>query len=208
MAVVVITPPALLVPVPDAKLWAPVLSDDDDRRVEALLRTVQFSIEPPVGWVGRAFGMQQLEARFDDFDGICRLPCPPVRQIVSVTYIDPDGTERSLDASAYRVAGLGTASASLAPVPGAAWPAVSCRPDAVAVRFQAGYASDDPEVQPVRQAVVLAATQLRSLGTQDLALRTRQIEGVGSRTWTVSDAAEKLVRNAVDSLLAPYRVWA
>ncbi len=58
-----------------------------------------------------------------------------------------------------------------------------------------------------RQAIVLAATHLRSLGSQDLALRSDDVEGVGTKTWTVSDAAQKLIQTTVDALLTPYRVW-
>lgn len=208
MSVIVKAAPAALVTAADAKGWAPVLADDSDARVSALLKAAQAAIEPPNGWVGRAFGMQTLEARLCGF-GTCHLPLPfpPVREIVSVHYDDADGEEQDVPLDAVRLIGAGTATAFVRPKGAAAWPHRSAGPESVRVEFKAGYAADDPEVEPVRHAIVLGAVQLRSLTTQDLALRSRTIEGVGARTWTVSENAEKLVRSAVDALLSPFRIY-
>lgn len=206
--VVVVTPPQALVSAADAKAWAPVLKEDDDARVDALLQVAQFAIEPPNGWLGRALGLQTLEARFDAFRSPCLfLPCPPLRELISVTYSDSDGVEQTIALPSLRTLGIGTSTGSISLRSGASWPATECGPEAVRVRFKAGYADDSAEVMPVRHAITLAATHLRSLSTQDLALRSRQVDGVGSRTWTVSDAAENLIRRAVDDLLQPLRVF-
>lgn len=206
MSVVVVTPPQPLVTVAAAKAWAPVLRDDDDARVEALLAVAQATIEPPNGWLGRALGMQDLEARFYGRGGLCLvLPFPPVRALISVSYRDAAGMDHALATAAVRVCGLDTASTSIAFASG--WPPVQIGPEAVRIRYQAGYEADDPEILPARYAIVLGAVQLRALSTQDLALRSRQTEGVGARTWTVSDAAAKLVKDAVDDLLMPLRIF-
>lgn len=207
MSVVVITSPAALVTASDAKVWAPVLAGDPDARVTALLLAAQASIER--GWPGRAFGAQVLELRLDAFQacGLLRLPFPPVRAVDSVKYLDAAGAEQTFAASNYQVLGLGTADARIALVAGAGWPILASLGEAVRVRYQAGYADADPELLPAKHAVVLAATHLRSLSTQDLALRSDTTEGVGSTTWTVSQEAEKLVRTTVENLLMPYRVW-
>lgn len=205
MSVVVVEPPLPLVSVPDAKIWAPVLGADDDARVAALLQAGQAAIEPPNGWLGRALGMQVLEARFDDFGDLCLdLPFPPVRALIAVTYRDAAGTDHAMDLGAIGVRGLGTASGSIA---FAGCPPVARGPEAVRVRYRAGYTADDPEALPIRHAILLAAVQLRALSTQDLALRSRQTEGVGSRTWTVSDAAYQLVQRSMTDLLAPLRIF-
>lgn len=207
MSIVVVTPPQPLVSAADAKAWAPVLAGDDDVRVNALLRAAQFAIEPPNGWVGRAFGVQTLEARFRGFEGRClSLPCPPVRQIVKVLYDDVAGVEQELPASFTRLVGAGSAVANVVPRVGD-WPRAAGYPESVRVQFEAGYEAGSPEVEPVRHAIVLGAVQLRSLTTQDLALRSREVEGVGSRTWVVSEVAQALVRSAVESLLMPLRVY-
>lgn len=207
MNIVVVNPPEALVSAADAKSWAPVLAGDDDARVTALLMAAQAAIEPPNGWVGRAFGMQTLEARFCGFGSKnLSLPFPPVREIVSVKYDDAAGAEQDLALSAVRLLGAGGAAPYLTPKSGA-WPRASADAESVRVRFKAGYTKDDPEALPVRHAIVLAATHLRSLSTQDLALRSRTTDGVGSRTWTVSGEAEKLVHSAVDGLLSPFRIY-
>lgn len=219
MGVTIIAPPAALVTTADAKAWQPVLAADADARVTALLQAAQAAIEPPSGWVGRAFGVQTLEARFEhwrDFSafsawraaGEIRLPFPPLRSVASITYLDTAGVEQTLLAANYLVSGQATASGRVRPAPGLTWPALAAgRPEAVRIRFEAGYAADDPQLRPVKQAIVLAAVHLRSLGTQDLALRSREVEGVGSRTWTVSDVAQKLIASTVESLLSPLRVY-
>lgn len=214
MSVTVITPPDDLVTAADAKAWQPVFATDAEARVTALLKAAQAQIEPPDGEIGRAFGMQTLEAQFESFP-LCdllahglRLPCPPLRSVVSVKYVDRDGVEQTFAVENYEAVGLGSARGGILLRSDRAWPLSACRPDAVRVRYTAGYAADDPQLMPVKQAVVLAASHLRSLGTQDLALRSREIDGVGSRTWTVSEVAQQLVHSTVDRLLQRYRVYA
>ena len=209
MAVVVVTPPQALVSASDAKAWAPVLKDDDDARVDALLQVAQSAIEPPNTWLGRALGMQVLEARFDAFRDPCLyLPFPPLREIVSLAYTDGAGVDQTIPLASLRVLGIGTAIGSISMRGTSGWPVTDFGPETVRVRFRAGYSADDPEARPIRHAIVLAAVQLRALSTQDLALRSRQTEGVGSRTWTVSDAAYQLVQRAIGDLLQPFRIFA
>lgn len=209
MSAIVITPPADLVTATEAKAWQPVFAADADERVTALIKAAQAAIEPPNSWVGRAFAEQAIELRLCDWP--CRdlrLPFPPLRSVTSVRYDDMQGAEQTLDPSLYTAFGAGSAQAGIVLKDGASWPSIARRPEAIRVRFVAGYAAGDPQLLPVKHAIVLAASHLRSLGTQDLALRTRTVEGVGSRTWTVSDAAERLVKSAVESLLQPFRVYA
>ncbi len=209
MSVIVITPPADLVTPAEAKAWQPVFADDADERVTALLQAAQAEIEPPDSEIGRAFGLQTLEARFCDWS--CRdlrMPFPPLRSVTSVTYDDVDGMEQTLNPSNYAVFGIGSSRGGLGLREGASRPAIGRRQDAIRVRFVAGYVENDPQLLPVKQAIVLAASHLRSLGTQDLALRSRTVEGLGSRTWTVSDTAQKLIHSTVDRLLRRYRIYA
>lgn len=208
MTVTVVTAPADLVTAANAKAWQPVFAADEDARVTALLQAAQSAIEPPNSWVGRAFGVQTLEARRYDWPTRdLRLPFPPLRSVTSVKYDDVNGVEQTLDPSLYMVFGGSSSQSGIILKSGASWPALASRADAIRVRFVAGYDAGDPQLLPVKQAIVLAASHLRSLGTQDLALRTREIEGVGSRTWTVSDAAQKIIASTVEALLHPFRVY-
>lgn len=223
MSVAVVTAPAPLVTAAEARLWAPVLAGDADARIEALLLVAQTAIEPPNGWVGRALGLQTLEARFSRFEaGSLQtmgarslqsvalglpLPCPPVRELVSVTYRDLAGADRTIPLAELRLLGIGTAAGSVVPARGRSWPQAEDDAESVRVQFKAGYDRADPAVQPARHAIVLAATHLRSLTTQDLALRSVDVPGVSNRSWTVSEVAEKLIRSTVDALLQPLRVY-
>lgn len=205
----IVTPPVALVDVAYARTSAPVFAGDGDDRVEALLAAAQAAIEPPNSWVGRAFGVQTIEARFDGFPLFeVHLPCPPLRSVTSVAYLDDAGAEQTMPTDGYEACGVGTVSGGVMVKSMRAWPRTACRRDAVRIRFQAGYEANDPQLLPVKQAIVLAATHLRSLSTRELSLSSRSSEGAGSRNWVVSDAAEKLVRNAVEGLLQPFRVYA
>lgn len=210
-SVIVVTPSLPLVSAAEAKLWAPVLAGDDDARVTALLACAQAALDPP-SWLGSTLGETVLEARWPFFPpfGSAALPYGPATEIVSVTYDDAAGAEQVLDPSVYRLADAGTVRASLMlrAYDGHAWPSTAFGPGAVRVRYRAGYAIDGPRLWPAKHAIVLSAVQLRSLSTDDLALRSIEVDGVDSRTYTVSDAAEKLVRNAVENLLSGYRLWA
>lgn len=205
MRVTVITPPAALLNVPDAKLQAPVLAEADDIRVAGLLAAAQSRIER--SWIGRAFGAQTLEARLDSFDEReIALPWPPLRSVASIVYVNEAGEEQTVDPASYFVFGIGTAGGSVAPI-GGRWPSTPRRPEAIRIRYEAGFASDAPELDTVRQAVLLMATQLHGLTAQDLSLRSESIEGVGETQWTVSDTAGRLITSAADDLLRDFVVW-
>ncbi|GLK78034.1 hypothetical protein GCM10008171_32880 [Methylopila jiangsuensis] len=208
-SVIVVTPSAPLVSVADAKLWSPVLAGDDDGRIAALLACAQAALDPP-SWLGSTLGEAVLEVRWPGLPrfGPVRLPYGPATEVVSVAYDDPDGVEQTVDPFIYRLFGAGTVRAELGLRHRQSWPFVACGNDAVRVRYKAGYPINDPHLIPAKHAIVLSAVQLRSLSTDDLALRSVDVDGVESRTFTVSDAAEKLVRNAVENLLSGYRVWA
>lgn len=212
----VITAPAPLLAAYEAKVWAPVLGDDTDERVDFLLSVAQAAIEPPMGWTGRAFGVQTLEAEFRGYQPPCLfLPAPPLREVLSVSYQIADGEVKIIPLEDIRVLGVGTTTGSISMRGAEWWPGSygACtgpylgRHERFIVRFTAGYDDADPVLNPVRQAIVLGAVQLRSLGTQDLAIRSEDVAGVGSTTWTVSDAAAKLVQGTVEQLLSPFRVY-
>lgn len=205
----VVTPPAALLTAAEAKVAAPVFAGDAEARLTALLGAAQAAIEPPNGWVGLAFGVQTLEACFEGFPCFeMPLPCPPLRAVASVNYRDRDGAEQTLAPETYEPFGVGFARGGLIPRPDTTWPATARRADAVRITFEAGHAPDDPQLLPVRQAIILAATELRQLGTRELGLSSRSVEGVGTHSWVVSDAAGKVIRAAVESLLMPMRVYA
>lgn len=204
--IVVITPPSQLLTA--AEVRARLGVTDPDAVLDPLIRAACAEIEPPNGWVGRSFGRQTLEMRtgwFADHWGGCelRLRHPPVYQVDSVKYIDAGGVEQTLAASGYEVHGDVIRLAY-----GASWPSTRFGPEAVRVRYQAGYASGDPKLEPARSAVALMVRELLSLAKRDPALSSDNVPGVGSQNYIFSEATAKVLRGAVENLLQGYRVFA
>lgn len=195
MAVVVITPPAAIVSQDEAKRHLRVDTSSDDGLIDALIATASAAIEPPDGWAGRAFGVQVLEMRLNGYGwhGDLALPCPPLRELLSVTYDDANGVEQTLDPTVYRIVGAGgTDVARLALAYGKAWPKIRFGPEAVRVRYEAGYAADDPKLLPAKQAVLLMVGDLYA---------HRESVIVGATVAAIPNSA------TVEALLQRYRVY-
>lgn len=209
MVVTVITPPAPLLSVPDAKIMSPALADADDLTVFGLLNEAQARIEPPISFIGRSFGLQTLEASFDEFDTEpMYLQFPPLVSITSVKYNDSLNVEQTLSPSIYQLWGVGSLEPYIKLVSGSSWPTTYVGSGVVRIRYQTGYAVTHPTLYIVRRAIVLMASHILTLSETDLSLRSETVDGVGSQTWSVSDAAQVMIDNTVDRLLSPLRIIA
>lgn len=195
MTVVVITPPAApLVPLATVKAHLRV-GDGQDDLISTYLAAASAHIDGPGGWLGKAIGVQTLEARFDRFDcDHIELPYGPLIDVVSVKYDDPDGVEQTVDAEGYTLDEeglLGSHSGS--------WPAARLRPGSVRVRYRAGYVAD-PTANPLVPAVPAPIVAALLLMVGDLeANRSTTIDGTVSRVP---------MSTTVEDLLQPYRRWA
>ena len=186
MRVVVITPPAPVVELDQAKMHLRVDGDDDDVLIAGFIAAATAHLDGPAGWLGRAIGLQTLEARFDTFLFEVDLPYRPVVSVESVSYIDVSGTLQVLAVGAYQLLG-----AALVPVFGTSWPAVRREREAVAVRYGAGYATIPA---PISAAILLM--------TGDLYANRQTVEtGVRAAAVTVP------MSTTVEALLAPFRVY-
>lgn len=209
--VAVITPPDPLLTADEVRTRLGV--SETDGVLEPLIAAACAQIEPPNGWVGRAFGLQTLEMRgpcFSDHWGGHELTLrfPPFRAFVSVKYLDANGVEQTLDPSLYGVIGAqGADIARLVLAYGGAWPALRSDREAVRVRYTAGYDADDPQLEAAKSAVALAVRNLRSLSARDLAISAENVPGVGSRNYIVSQTASQVMSGAVNALLQGYRVF-
>jgi uncharacterized phiE125 gp8 family phage protein len=163
------TPPAVdPVTLAEAKQHARNFIDDDadDAYMTSLIVAAREKLE---GSVCRSFITRSVEARLDGFPATgrtsatylgrsstsaepLRLLYPPLQSVESITYIDADGDERTLDPAAYVVV-PGTPGI-VAPAPGASWPATIDRPGSVVVAFTAGYGDDPADVPEVAKLVI------------------------------------------------------
>lgn len=150
MHVTVITPPAAFVTTDEAKAHLRVDYDEEDTLITSLVAAATGWIDGPAGWLGHSIGMQTLEARFEAFCGDeIRLPYGPViSPIGSIKYLDGDGVEQTFSSSSYTLLSDGRVRLNS----GSSWPSLYDDPEAVRVRYQAGYTTV-PE--PIKQAILL-----------------------------------------------------
>ncbi|PZQ79291.1 MAG: hypothetical protein DI549_20515 [Ancylobacter novellus] len=207
MPVIVIVPPQPILDVQSLRRLTPGLDALDDDHLAMLIGVVQSTIEPDLGWPGRSFGRQTLELLEEMFPAdYLPLPYPPVTSVVSVRYLDRDGSEQEIPAERYR-AELSDKICGVRPAAGCEWPRSSWGFGAVRIRFVAGFTPEDPKLLPAKQAVSLGVQALRAVNREDLFLRRERVEGVAEKEWAVNPQAERLVREAADRLLQPYRVY-
>lgn len=177
--------------------------DEADPAVTRMIAAAQRTIDGPSGWLGRALGKQTLEMWLEGFpcDGSVLL-CGPVIGPISVKYLDREEVEQTVDSAMYRNAGN-----DLLFKQGFRAPSTACAPDAVRIRYEAGYESADvpPEA---KEAVILMALYAKAIGVENLHLRSEDVEGVGTFQYTVSDQAGAVINKSVASLLSGLRVFA
>lgn len=185
MRVIVVTPPAVpVVSLDQAKDHLRVRHDDEDALITAYIAAATAHIDGPGGWLGRALGDHVLEARFDTFECIGALPYPPVIEVESVKYIDGDGVETTVAPSVYEVRGtvIGTTW-------GQSWPSPRSEPEAVRIRYRAGY---QILPSPILAAILLMVGDLyRNRGEALINQTTAQVA----------------MSTTVQNLLAPFRVY-
>jgi len=201
MRVIVVSPPAPVVTWAEADQHLRLDGDDEQRpMVERLVKAATQHIDGPDGWLGRALGLQTLEARLCGFGGgLIRLPYPPVVDIVSVHYLDGAGLPVLVDPDAYELFGaeLGNAWGKSWPTPGA----YRGHAETVRIQYRAGYAVDaeaDPVVpnvpEPIKQAILLMVGDMY-----------RFTETASDMNVTPTSIP---MSTTVERLLSPYRVYA
>lgn len=203
----VIVPPAPLLTPQDI----PGPHDAADARVALVIAAAQAEIDGPEGWLGRALGPQTLETTADDFHWLAfRLPCPPIIDVLSIGYTDVAGALQTADASLWELY-----DGQIRRMQGARWPKVrECR-DAIRVRYLAGYdglpvidGGTGPVPAQVKMALQLTVAHTLSIGVENLFLRSEEVEGVGTTTYTLSAVASDLIKGATDRFLSGLRIYA
>jgi uncharacterized phiE125 gp8 family phage protein len=173
-------------------------SSPEDAYIRRLMRVSYRAAE---WFTGRSLLPQTWDLvmnRFPHWDIV--LPRPPLRSITSVTYVDPDGVDRTMDISpaTYETSAPSDPHAQhgkIWPVYGTVWPSTRCQPEAVAVRFIAGY----PDVgSPALPDIPDDLTQGRLLLIAEL---------YKQRSESVQSVARTQAFITARDLWAPYRVF-
>lgn len=120
---------------------------DDD----LLLGYLDAAVEHAENFMGRAVALRTYEIALNAFpcgaDAI-ELPMPPLVELVSFT--SADDSDGAIDAATYVLDDYYVVPRI---VPLAAWPYMTASPNAVKVRFRAGYSSTDSDAQPLPHAI-------------------------------------------------------
>jgi uncharacterized phiE125 gp8 family phage protein len=180
-----------------------------DDTLTAFIKSARQTIDGADGWLGRALITQtwKLVGPHFPFEPI-KLPLPPYQSIVSLKYVDPNGVQQTMDPSLYQVQAGGRS--YLLPAYGTYWPSARWQDGAVEITFKAGYGDAGSSVpEPIRQAIVLMVSHMRSLSSRDQSVMADNVVGVSSKTYaTGRDAGADLLTAAAQSLLSTYQVYA
>ena len=133
----------------DAKAFLHVWHDDDDAVIAQLIAAATDKLDGADGMLGRCILEQTWRMTLDCFpSGAIRLPLPPFREVVSITYLDTNGVEQTLPGSAYRATHGGVLSST------ATWPDTAQISGAVSIIFTAGL---DEAPASIKQVILALA---------------------------------------------------
>lgn len=182
-------------------------ADLADTTVEAFIMAARQQIEGPTG-MGLALNTQSWDGALDGFpcdNGRIDIPLLPLQSVEFINYRDSSGALVGLDPDDYQV--VPGQRPFIIPVPGGSWPATTSGGDAVSVRFIAGFGDDPEDVpEPIRMAICMIVSHLRSLSAQNLFISQDTTEGVGSKSYVVGGNAQAAIDGVVKSLLSGYRI--
>lgn len=189
MRVVVVIPPEPVVTWEEADAHLRLDGDEDEKVfVESLIAAATTHIDGPQGWLGRAIGVQTLEARMCGFGvGPIRLPFEPIIAVESVHYLDGTGAPVLVEPETYELFGpdLGTAWGKAWPTPGV----YRGQAETVRIKYRAGY---EEAPAPLKAAILLMVSDL---------FHSRATVATGAVMQAVP------MSTTVEALLQPFRVY-
>jgi hypothetical protein len=152
MRITVTTQPQPLVTLEEAKVALGESGSDRDELIETLILAAQAELDGPKGWVGISVAQQTVEVAFDRFSSFMSLPAGPIIEPVTVTYLDSDGAEQTLDEEVYAL----LTSGRLVLVPDQSWPSTYSRAEAVTVAYDVGIEDEaDPRIALMKTAIIM-----------------------------------------------------
>ena len=125
----------------EAKRFLRITSDAEDADVQALVAAARKRIERGTEL---ALITQTVEVKLDCFwGGRLELPMPPLQSVESITYLDVNGVEQTLDPAVYRVS-THRRPGQVWLASGESWPATKSEGEVVTITLLAGI-GDTPE---------------------------------------------------------------
>ncbi len=165
----------------------------DDDLIQLYISTAREWAESELG---RTVAPSLVESTYDEFPadttmknsagtavtraGTLTLESGPVLSVTSITYLDPDNIEQTVDPTLYT---LDTTKeiAVVRLVSGESWPDTSSEPNAVTVQYMVGYSfdADSPQDQPmprrIKVAILLVTAHLYARREESTAVALTQI---------------------------------
>jgi uncharacterized phiE125 gp8 family phage protein len=153
----------------EAKLHCRVDLDDDDTLLTRLIVAARQKAEAKQK---RALVTQTWDLKLDKFPAAwpitventlvgrapIGIPLPPLQSIVSINYVDLAGNTQALSSSNYQV--VPGNPGFVVPAYGMTWPSTRRQPDAVTVRFTAGYGEASAIPSATKAAIFLIVGHL------------------------------------------------
>ena len=205
-----------------AKELAGLFGANDDA-IEAWIESARLTMDGRNGMLGRALITQVWDLEIGAFPGCpmpdlvpaswqghqaqqpLRMPLPPLQAVTWIKYRDGDGNVVTLDATLYRVVPGDPGFIVLAS--GQTWPSCEIAPDAVTIRFTAGYGDQPDDVpMPIRLALAMSITITSSSAARDPLLAREVVDGVGEFAYAAGVQSASMINSEVLRLIGPYRV--
>lgn len=175
----------------DASLGAaaPAVNTTADPLLAGYLTAARLHVEGRDGWLNRALVTQTWDLFLDRFPCAIVLPLPPLQSVTSVTYLDNTGASQTLATNQYRV-DTARVPARITPAYGVTWPNTYGVPNAVTVRFVAGYGAPAAVPGPIRLGLTMLAAHFYE-----------------HREPVLVGTIQARLPFHVEALLMPFRVW-
>lgn len=204
MALQLVTAPAVY-PLTETEIWDHLRLNltqfgepADKDHVTALLAAATAYLDGRDGILGRALVTQVWDLTLDQFpatDSIA-LPLPPIQSVTSITYVDELGASQTFSSSKYALSAAKHWGPRINLNYGEVWPTTRYQPDAVTVRFVAGYDDGSSPADP--QGSVPAPIKA--------AMKLLIAHWYEHREQVVMGQTPAELPMAVTALLGPYRV--
>jgi uncharacterized phiE125 gp8 family phage protein len=153
MSVTLVTPPASEpVTLAEVKSQRNITDVYSDTELTRLIAAVRSYVE---GYTGRALITQTWDLFLNEFEpGIC-IPMPVLQSVTTVKYTDTDGNQQTLADTEYTVV-INEQPGYIVPSYNNDWPDIRYVPEAVEIRFVAGYGAASTDVpEDLRNAIFL-----------------------------------------------------